>query len=327
MARRVLRWLAALAGVLVVTAAGGAEPDTPRLWLERMVEAARQLNYEGRFVYLHDDRLQAMRIVHGVDADGERARLVTLNGPIREVVRNDGTVTCYLPDGNSVMVGRTGPGRFFPITVPTDLDALERYYRFEVGGEARAAGRPTRRLSTHPRDGYRYGHRFWVDQDSGLLLRSELVDGSGEVVEQVLFTAIEFFDQLPEAALQPATRGEGLIWYRQEEEAPLRTVTEWRVTALPPGFRKEIHRKHHLPAVDAPVEHMVFTDGLAAISVFIERRGDDTADFEGMAAMGAVNAFSRNLDGHRVTVMGEVPAKAVREVADAVRHHDAGSGR
>ena len=326
MAGQAFQWLAALIAVVTAAGAGAQEPETPRYWLERMVEAAGQLDYDGRFVYLHDGRLQAMRIVHGVDADGKRSRLVTLNGPFREVVRNDGTVTCYLPDGDSVIVGKTGPGRPFLITVPTHLDKLENHYRFEVGGNARVAGRSTRRLSIHPRDDYRYGHRFWLDRESGLLLRSELVDGADDVVEQVLFTAIEFRDELPAEALQPETRGEELVWYRQKDEKPLRSFTEWQVTALPPGFRKDIHRKHHLPAVDAPVEHMVFTDGLASISVFIERRGEGTADFEGMAAMGGVNAFSRNLDGHRVTVVGEAPAKAVREVADAVRHRGKGGG-
>lgn len=320
-----LRWSAALAALLAAFTAAAGEPEGPRYWLERMVEAAGQLNYEGRFVYLHNDRLQAMRIVHGRDEQGERARLVTLSGPFREVVRDDGAVTCYLPNRNAVMVGKTGPGRPFPITVPTHLDQLERYYRFQVDGEERAAGRPSRRLTIEPRDDLRYGHRFWVDRASGLLLGSELVDGSGRVVERVLFTSIEFFDAPPEAALEPETEGEGLVWYRQKnEEKALRTHTEWRVAELPPGFRKDIHRKHHLPAVEDPVEHMVFTDGLASISVFIERRGQEAEAFEGLASLGGVNAYSRNLDGYRVTVVGEVPSKAVQAIADAVRHHGQG---
>ena len=128
-----------LALMLACAAAVAAEED-PGYWLERMVGAAHELNYEGRFIYMHQGAVQAMRIVHGVGEEGEHERLITLNGPSREVIRQGGTVTCILPDDNAVVVDSSRPSRPFPITLPTRLEALADYYRVEMAGQARVAG-------------------------------------------------------------------------------------------------------------------------------------------------------------------------------------------
>ena len=87
-------------------------------------------------VYLHDGKLDAMRIIHQNVGGDEKERLVSLTGSAREVIRDNQSVTCILPDSKSVMVGRSRPRQPFPV-LPRDLESLEKYYRFENVGDDR----------------------------------------------------------------------------------------------------------------------------------------------------------------------------------------------
>lgn len=329
--RSSLRWgLAGIALVLLPGLAPAGDSDDARVWLERMSRAAHTLNYDGTFIYEHNNHMQTMRIIHASEDGAERERLVTLSGPSREVVRNEDTVTCILPDNNSVVVEKSGPTRPFLISVPEQLDQLQAYYRFELGGKERIAGRTAQKIKVKPRDIYRYGHRLWVDEQVGLLLKSELLNEDGLIVEQVLFTSLDLLDSVPAALLQPQTEGKDLVWHRRKRghrgDQPVPQGSGWRVAKLPPAFDKDIHRKHFMSARNAEVEHMVFSDGLASVSVFIEAHDPDDDTLLGHMRMGAINTFARTIGGHRVTVVGEVPAATVRLIGESIERIEAGDG-
>ena len=303
---------------LLASADDGGKQD-PHYWLERMVQATHNLNYQGTFIYEHDGHLQTMRIIHSAGEGGERERLVTLSGPSREVIRNGDTVTCILPNDHSVVVERSHAVRPFPITLPSRLEQLRHFYTLRLAGEDRIADLPARHIAIEPRDGYRYGHNIWLDEGSGLLLKAELVDEKGRMVEQLLFTSVEFFDRVPPQLLVPQTKGKDLHRYKRKEEKDEAVHNSaWRVTRLPPGFQEEVHRRHYMPSLQAPVEHFVFSDGLASISVFIEHHKKNAHSLIGTTRMGAVNAYGRLVGGHLVTVVGEVPPKTVKLVAESV---------
>jgi sigma-E factor negative regulatory protein RseB len=315
--------------LLPVMAMAANDATETRQWLDRMISAAHHLNYEGTFIYQHSGHLQTMQIVHSADEKGERERLISLSGPSREVIRDQDTVTCILPDNKSVMVEHAGPTRPSPFLLPTRLAELEKYYRFTLLGENRIAGRKVRELSIQPRDAYRYGHRFWVDEQSGLMLKSELLDEQGHQVEQLVFTSVKFYDKVPPALLKAQTEGKDFVWYRQNgtEDEDLEGDGHWRVRQSPPGFNKGLHRRHYMPTLKAPVEHLVFSDGLASVSVFVETRGDSSASSHalGAAKIGGANAYIRVIDGHRITVVGEVPPLTVKQIAEAVVHREGAS--
>lgn len=292
---------------------------TPRQWLERMSQAAHQLDYDGTFVYSHDGHMQTMRIVHSSRDGSERERLLSLSGPSREVIRDNDKVTCILPDDNEVVEESTGPARRLPLDLPARLETLERYYSFSDGGAERIAGHDTRKILINPLDGFRYGHALWLHQERGLLLRSELYDETGKVVEQLMFTALVFHDTLPPLLLEPETRGRDVVWQRGAEHQDWHDSSEiWTVGELPPGFVLENHRHHFMAGTGAQVQHLLFSDGLASVSVFIEPAAEGSADFIGSLRLGAVNTFTRSHQGYHITVMGEVPPVTARRIAESV---------
>lgn len=297
-------------------------PVDARDWLSRMSHAAHALNYQGTFVYEHMGSMQSMKIFHGADAKGERERLVTLDGVSREVIRDNDKVTCILPDDKAVVVDATGPSRPFPINLPTRLEQLEDYYVAEVAGVERIAGHAAQKIVIRPRDGYRYGQNVWLEQDTALLLKSELVDENGKVVERLMFTELEVHPgPLPHELFEPQSADADMVWYTRENDVAPEPkdvlVHAWRVTRLPPGFRHDGRRVHRLPTKARPVEHLVYSDGLASVSVFIEPKNGGS-EFVGSSRKGAVNVYAREHDGYRIMVIGEVPAATVRLIGDAV---------
>lgn len=292
---------------------------TARQWLERMSQAAHQLDYDGTFVYSHDGHMQTMRIVHSSRDGTERERLLSLSGPPREVIRNNDKVTCILPDDNEVVEESTGPARRLPMDLPRRLATLERHYSFRDGGDERVAGHAARKILITPLDRYRYGHALWLHQDKGLLLRSELYNEEGRVVEQLMFTALEFHETLPPSLLEPETRGRDVVWQRGGELPEWHDAADlWAVGELPPGFMLENHRHHFMAGTNAQVEHLLFSDGLASVSVFIEPEDEGLDGFVGGLRLGAVNSFTRSHNGYLITVMGEVPPVTARRIAESV---------
>ncbi|MEW6646957.1 MAG: MucB/RseB C-terminal domain-containing protein [Pseudomonadota bacterium] len=313
---------ALLLASLVPQAVSADASPSPRQWLERMSQAAHRLDYDGTFVYSHDGHMQTMRIVHSSRGGSERERLLSLSGPSREVIRDNDRVTCILPDDNAVVEESTGPARRLPIDLPSRLETLERYYNFSDAGSERIAGHDTRKILITPLDRYRYGHALWLHQDKGLLLRSELYNEEGRVVEQLMFTALEFHEQLPSGLLEPETRGRDVVWQRAVPQAESHAAAErWAVGQLPPGFVLENHR-HHVMAGNAQVEHLLFSDGLASVSVFIEPASESGEGLVGSLRLGAVNTFSRNHHGYSITVMGEVPLLTAQRIAESVSLRD-----
>lgn len=313
-------WLALVCGLLV---AGGAAAASPQQWLERMAEAARVLDYAGVFVYQNGSRIETLRIVHRHDSDGERERLQSLSGEPREVIRDAETVTCIFPERREVMVDRRLPRRPLAFRFVQHLDEIAASYELRLAGRERVAGRLAQRLDLRPRDRYRYGYHLWLDQEHALLLKSELVDDRGQAVERMLFTELELPARVTDAALEPVLDGEGYTWHRESRRgpadaaAPPLAAERWQAGWLPPGFALRHQQRLQSPEQSGPTEHLVYSDGLASISVYVEPWAAESAD-EGMLALGATHTQRLRRAAQMITVVGEVPAITVERIAAAV---------
>ena len=319
-------WKSVLGGVLCAactnaSVAGNAASDA-QARLERMAHAAQTLNYDGTFVYRNGTTIETMRIIHRANEEGERERLVAMSGAAREVVRDGERVTCIYPDNRSVVVAKSRPRTFPHSRLLQSGNGFERYYALSVHEGERIAGRQTELVEVQPKDRFRYGHRLWLDRDTGLLLRSELIGEQEEIIEQLVYTNIELPATISDELLEPATSGAGYTWYRDEQGAPGAepdAPSSWRTGWLPDGFELRNRAKNPIMKSRTPVEHLVFSDGLASVSVFIEQLDTAGKPLDGLSSMGAVNAFGSMVNGYQVTVVGEVPAATVERVAGAIK--------
>lgn len=288
-------------------------------WLEKMAQAKHTLNYNGTFVYLHEGQMASLRISHRVDAQGEHERLLSLDGTAREVVHDNRVITCLLPNSKVVTVNEDSAQEPFAGPVPTGVDDLGKHYSLSAMGQGRIAGRLAKRILIRPKDTYRYGYHLWLDAASGLLLKSNLLNQEGALVEQVMFTTIDVEQpKLPYKADAPACPKDLL---EKQAESQKGEGKGWQVRQLPQGFRLAQHTRRLMRNQRIPVEHMVLTDGLASVSVFIERL-DANDKFIGQSHMGVVNAYGTILNEHQVTVVGVVPQPTVQMIGQSIRPQD-----
>jgi sigma-E factor negative regulatory protein RseB len=285
--------------------------------LQRIALGSRQLTYSGTFVYRSGGTVDTSRIAHSF-ADGvEMERIEALDGSPREVLRVGNEVKCFFPEEKLVIIENRSSQRGFPALLPAGLGSLSEHYVIRGGGVARLAGMQSRAVLLDPRDGLRYGHEFWMDEISGLLLKANLVGERGETLESFAFTQVKIGGPLEEGALKARFDSERV---RVQQVKALELKADdmaWSFRNLLPGFRKVAAMKRQASPENAESLHVVFSDGLASISVFIEP-GGAAGEAETTAAVGAINVYRRQVGDHRLVVMGEVPALAVRRLGDGI---------
>lgn len=300
--------------------AAASDPASDALGvLRKIATASRQTNYTGTFVYQHGTRLETSRIAHYVDATGEQERLETLDGPPREIVRNNDNVTCYLPESKTVVIEKRTTPRF-PALLPDQLGSVPENYSVRKGEQDRVAGYDCRVIILEPKDSMRYGHRFCVEVVSGLPLRARMYNDKNEIVESFAFTQLTIGGGVNRDKLKSRYAAKAQAWKVDRsalEQTDASSDSGWVLTNQPPGFKKITEMKRSVAGRAAPISHIVYSDGLAAVSVFIESL-PKTPPANGPTYHGAVNIFVKTQGDQMVTVVGEAPARTVRQIAESL---------
>ncbi len=297
------------------------QPEEAKQWLERMLQAAQNLNYEGTFVYSQGQNLEAMHILHRNDSDGEQQRMISLNGAVREVLVADNKVICLLPQERVAFDEVKHNRSLLPFSLPRELDKLEDYYRFALLGEDRIAGMEARIIAIQPQDELRFGYRLWLERDTAMLLRSTLLDETGGIVEQLMFTRLQIKPEIDAALLSPQEVFNFAMPLKTHPMAETVERSPWQVVELPLGFVQILHNRYARGSSEHPTEHMVFTDGLATVSVFLDQLEGQPL-LVGASQMGAMNAFGVVIEDHQGLVVGEVPKITVKMIAESLQYHE-----
>lgn len=311
---------ATLLGFAALLASAPTLAQDASAWLQRAAHAARTLNYTGTIVFQHGGRVETSRLTHLNDNGTELEKLVNLDGPAREVIRSHGEVRCYYPDAKVVRVEPRTFRNVFPSLSPQQQATLAQFYEFRKAETGRVAGLEAQAYVFEPKDGMRYGHKFWADRETGLLLKARLINEKQEVVEQFAFTDIAIGVKIDREQVKPSWPATPPDWQLREGLAgdPVPHDTGWVVGRLPPGFSKIMEGFRSLRGKREPVAHLVFSDGLVAVSVFIESIAAMPGQAAGAMRQGGLNVYAVRLDDHFVTALGEAPAVTVRQIAQSV---------
>ncbi|HUS23375.1 MAG TPA: MucB/RseB C-terminal domain-containing protein [Candidatus Binatia bacterium] len=296
--------------------------DEPAAWLLQASDAARTASYEGVVVYRDDsDQLGTLHVLHRFRNAREQERLSALDGPPRDVFRENGRVVGMVGEPPARQLHAALPGALLPRLDETAVRQLAQHYDITELGAGRVAGRPTRGIEIVPRDGYRYGFQIWADAATGVPLKVSLLGARGRLVQQLIFTQIAFPPRIADAEfVLPAAAAAAA---EPDSLAPdVAPGAGWKLGPVPAGF--EVVLRTVKPVRDGdPVEHVQLSDGLSAVSIFSARAQDEARAFNGYASLGAMNAYARRVGGYQVTVVGEVPRSTVRMIGDGVQPQDA----
>ena len=312
-----------------VLAADDASSNEALAWLARMQTALRGGDYTGEFSFYRDGELNSLSITHGRVEGQLRERLVHLNGPRRVIVRDGDEVSCLLEAGDPMLehLERLPTGPFARRFIPGDGAAgsmLPAGYEARLSGTGRIAGQGVRRIDVLPSDDTRYGYRLYLQDPTALPLRAELINQSGRALEIFQFVRIDLRPDL--ARLLDAPTAPGLIRHDLKVEAVVEAgdaPVNWSVEWLPTGFEMAAASLAAAPVRDTPVQALSFSDGIASLSVFVERAWADVS-WARQRRRGATSAVMGELEGENgarfvVTVVGEVPMATAARVAAAVR--------
>ncbi len=285
--------------------------------LEKMAEASRKVNYSGTFMFQHGGQTETSRIAHFVNpAGGVLERLETLDGPVREVIRSNDQVTFYLPGNKVVLIDPRG-SRQFPVRVE-QIQEIVQHYRVIKGGLDRVAGHECQWVVLQPRDSLRYTRRFCAEINTGLPLRARTSNEKNETLEVFAFSTLtiggSFKRELVRSKYAEVSAKQGWRVDRTALTESDSGDSGWVVHNLPAGFRKLMELRRSMVGKKGTVSHLVFSDGLAAVSIFIEpNAGQDNRQV--LRYQGAVHIYSRAVSGYTVTVLGETPAETVMQFA------------
>ena len=286
-------------------------------WLTRMHEASRHRAYTGTLVVNAGAALSASRIWHVCDGRQQMERVETLTGAPRSTFRHNTDVIAFSPEEGVAWKGKQDSLGVFPELLRTPDNSIPEFYRVREGGSERVAGHLADVVYIEPRDSLRYAYRVWSEKKTGLVVKLQTLDESGDVLEQVAFSELQLdapvsMDRLKR--LMNDTQG-----YRVQQRSVRKTAAEaqgWRLKEPVPGFRPMgCHTQESAATVQgtasAPMQ-WVFSDGLASVSVFVEAFDASRHGEEVVSVMGATHSLARRHGEHWVTVLGEVPVQTLR---------------
>ena len=316
---------------LLLTATSGAiadqldQKDLDKL--KAMTFAAYKTNYTGVFIYQYGNHVETSRITHISDRDGEHGRLEGLDGVNREIIHNNNQVWSYL-NGHQVSVEERRGRRSFPALLPEQISVLNESYQIKKAEAERVAGLPTDVFVFQPKDKSRYSHKLWAHNDSGLLLKAAVLDDRGRIIEQYTFTHLTIGGNIDRKWITPNKPNNSSVNYHTHHpySAPTPKTEQavhnsgWQIGLLPPGFKKTMEVRRPLHGNKTPVTHLIFSDGLAGVSVFIEDMTGETKVITGLSSQGLLNIYRKIRGSNLVTVVGEVPPRTVMQIADSARY-------
>lgn len=294
----------------------GVSSDPGVALLQKVQAAARNLDYSGVYTYQQGTTMVSSRVVHIVDGTGERERIEMLDGEPREYVRHNDVTQCLIPEKKLIVLERRRGDRF-PGLLLSDGKDIPANYTITIGvSDNRIAGRECTLVELVPNDAHRYGYRICTDIKTNLLLKAQTVARDRRVIDQISFNSLQIGDKVASDDLAASwnTRGWEVV------ETPMTPVDlpkeGWRIP-FPTGFQPLTQVSRSMKA-GKKVNQLVVSDGVAAISVFIEPfdEAHDNPLAKGAMYKGAMNVFRTRIDDYWLTALGEVPAQTLRDIAE-----------
>ncbi len=296
----------------------GGESEA-RSWLSSARQDATMLSYRGIVSYMKDNRIESLQVFHGANNGVEQERLLSLNTPMREVIRTADKVTCYFPESKSISIDAKPSKRSVLLDLPDNLTELSKHYSFSLGEVEHVARRAAQVVTIQPKDDTRFGRRLWIDVETKLPLKFEWLDDNQQVLEEMVFNTVSVEQSLPPEELAASTKVDSSWKTKQHESLPAESLS-WSLDRVPDGFQMISYSRFKRGADDRTIDHILLSDGVSSVSIYIDQLVNEI--FQGQPKkIGAINSYTRKMDKFLVTVMGEAPVKTLQAIGDGI-HQD-----
>ncbi|MBZ6067005.1 MucB/RseB C-terminal domain-containing protein [Aeromonas schubertii] len=312
--------LAVSAALFLICSQASADPASAEALLQQMQSASHHRHFELSMVKVRQGRIESLRYSHTIIKGQQVAHLTHLDGQNIEFLQRADDYT-FFEAGHSpyTLKGARFPGIWSALQrVP--LDQLTRSYDVVMAGRSRVAGQVSQVVRLVPRDGEKYGFVLWLDEESHLLLRVDMIDREGNLVEQVLGVDLDLLTAAPAWLAKLAAESQPPALALEEAYQAPQQELAWRITWLPDGFILKSRDRHRLVATNQPVDYMMASDGLVDLSVYVSRADPQQSVRQQLIRQGATTLVSFVNDvGVEITVVGEVPAETAKRIAESIK--------
>ncbi len=300
----------------ISTVFAGEQNINAQQWLEKMSLAMKRLNYQGTVVFFKNGQLNTMKYSHTVSKGLEQERLLSLNSPLREIIRDTESVYCVFKESAKVVINHHPVSKSFIVDLPDNFSAVRSFYYFDLLSDASVAMHPAYVVSINSKDDYRYNRKIWIDKQSLLPLKVEIFNLADTAVEQVVFTDFQVGHSLGLVSMDAKIDDSNTKYIHQSVASSIDDAG-FILQNIPPGFKPVFFTQMKMDNSQLAVDHLLLSDGFSSVSVYRESKTEDTQ--VGLQTLGAVNSFTHIMGDFYITAMGEVPAKTVQFIAQGAR--------
>ena len=297
-------------------------PTDAKSLLEGIQSAAKRLNYQGVFSQQRDGVVHSFRMTHRFVDDREEERIEVLDNSPREYLRVDDAVSCLIPE-KKLVVNESQRQERFPALLMGELSHFSEFYDVLLApAQSRVAGRQCLVVDIVPKDNHRPHYQFCADVQTGLLLKAQLLQADGSVLEQIAFNQVQIGHSIADIELAPSWSTDGWQAVNQKQEAIDFRAMGWDYKQSP-GFEPVMQLQRTF-SDGRMVNQMILTDGLASVSVFIEpyQQSLSQHQWQGASRSGSINLYGKQVGDYWIVVVGEVPAQSIHMLAQSISRRD-----
>ena len=319
MKRTFLFFLLAHFFLIFASLASAEATSDPWVVLQKSALAARQLGYRGVFVYQSGESSSAVQITHMSNQGKEYTHSIVMDGQKKELLNESGDLIIYNPKKEKVMVEKRHSKNIFPGLLPEDIALIKVSYQARLNGNERTAGRDAKVIMLEPKDKYRYGYKLLTDNEYGLLLKATTLNDRNEPLEQIGFSQLDMLELGNLDWFEPSnTFGKSLEMEQARYTKEFPTLSNWTTADLPLGFVKIDQMRRVVKGKTTNTTQVIYSDGLAYVSLFIEPLPKGAAGKVGHTSVGLTNFYANVKDGYQLMAVGEVPEITVTNLVKGV---------
>lgn len=306
--------LTALLLVFLCSFSVSAEELSAKKTLEKMANAVNNLNYEIAFVQTSPSNMDSFRYRHIKRDNKIYAQLVTLDGDQQEIIQRDNLVSYFQLDSRAFTLNSGSIVDALPAVIRSNFDKLAENYDFIPLGKSRVAGRFVDTIRIVPKDDFRYQYLVFVDEENGLLLRGDMLDRDGKLLDQFRVVTLYIDDRL-----------KGLTEYLSKVSMPpLLNETQnavsslnWKPSWLPKGFESLRHSQDLFDG--ETIDSTLFSDGLFTFTLYVTKAESQQLNPDQAWKQGEYTLYSEVVGDKEITFIGQLPIATAKRIVQEVK--------
>lgn len=297
---------------------------TPLLYLSSMTEAHKKSNYELLYILQQNTGIESFRLRHAFVNDKEYAQLLNLDHNREEIILKDSNVSYLGYNFRPFSLNSSYILDNLPNVIYADYHHLNGYVFLDAGKD-RISDRIAKVIRILPKDNFRYSYTLWIDEETNLLLKSQLQNEDNVVLEE--FRVLQLYQSQEIAMIANAIDVLMLPTLSSTQKEEIKSPYNWDVNELPTGFRLVKNQTVSGAAYQFDSEYVdsrLYSDGLLSFTIYVmPSQGVNFDDYAGQ--QGKLTVLNQTINDKDIVIIGDVPLEAAKHILANIQFREGAS--